>query len=216
MPGTLPLSWGGQRGNMIVIGLTGGVGSGKSEVSRMLNVLGAEIIDADRVGHEAYQPHTEAWEAVVAAFGQEIVQPNEEIDRKKLGAIVFSDPDALARLNAIMHPRMYDMIRERLEGLKTQNIEVAVVEAAILIEAGWTPLADEIWVTDSSEEVVVERVRQRNNLPDEEILRRIRSQITREERATHATVVIENNGGREDLNQRVQELWDSRVQGRTG
>ena len=205
----------GQRCKMIVIGLTGGIGSGKSEVSRMLKELGAEVIDADLVGHEAYQPHTEAWEAVVAAFGEEIIQPNEEVDRKKLGAIVFSDPEALAYLNSIMHPRMYDMIHERLEGLRTQGTEVAVVEAAILIEAGWTPLADEVWVTDSNEDVVVERVRQRNNLPEDEIRRRIRSQITREERAKHATTVIENNGGRGDLRQRVQEIWDSRVHGRT-
>jgi len=199
---------------MIVIGLTGGIGSGKSEVSRMLGALGAEIIDADRLGHQAYQPRTETWEAVVAAFGEQILQPNGEVDRKKLGAIVFSDPKALARLNAIMHPRMYEMIEGQLEGLRRQGTNVAVVEAAVLIEAGWAPLTDETWVTEAEEDVVVGRVQRRSNLPGEEIQRRIRSQLTREERAKHATVVIENNGGLEELRQHVQELWDSRVQGR--
>lgn len=199
---------------MKVIGLTGGIGSGKSEVSRMLQALGAEIIDADRIGHQAYRPRTEAWEAVVAAFGEQILQPNGEVDRKKLGAIVFAESDALARLNAIMHPRMYKMLKERLEELREQGTEVAVVEAAVLIEAGWTPLVDEIWVTEAEEDVVVGRVRLRSNLPEEEIRRRIRSQLSREERASRATAVIENNGGLEELRQRVQELWDSRVQWR--
>jgi len=199
---------------MIVIGLTGGIGSGKSEVSRMLKAWGARIIDADQLGHQAYQPRTEAWKAVVAAFGDQILQRNGEVDRNKLGTIAFSNPEALARLNAIMHPRMHEMIKEQLEGLRARGTAVAVVEAAVLIEAGWTPLMDEIWVTEAEEDVVVERVRRRSNLPDEEIHRRIRSQLTNKERAKHATAVIENNGGLAELHQRVQELWDSRVRGR--
>ncbi|MBI2170862.1 MAG: dephospho-CoA kinase [Chloroflexi bacterium] len=199
---------------MFVIGLTGGIGSGKSEVTQKLLGLGAEVIDADRVGHQAYTPHTEAWEAVVAAFGQGILQLNSEVDRRKLGAIVFSDPKELARLNSIMHPRMFKMIQGQLEAMRARGVRVAVVEAAILIEAQWTPLTDEVWVVASDEEVVVQRVKQRNNLPEEEIRRRIRSQLSNQERARHATVLIENNGSLEELNQHVQELWDSRVQGR--
>ncbi len=200
---------------MIVIGLTGGIGSGKSEVSRMLRELEAEIIDADRVGHEAYLPNTQTWKEIVAAFGEGILLPSGEVDRRKLGSIVFSDPKALARLNAIMHPRMYDMLRERVEGLASQGKKVVVIEAAVLIEAGWTPLVDEIWVTEADEDVVVERVGKRNNLPTEEIRRRLRSQIAAGERAKQATAVIKNNKGLEELHQQVQELWDSRVQRRT-
>jgi dephospho-CoA kinase len=199
---------------MFVIGLTGGIGSGKSEVTRKLQELGAEVIDADRVGHQAYTPHTEAWEAVVAAFGQGILQPNSEVDRRKLGAIVFADPKELARLNSIMHPRMFKMIQGQLEAMRARGVRVAVVEAAILIEAQWTPLTDEVWVVASDEAVVVQRVKQRNNLPEEEILRRIRSQLSNQQRARHATVLIENNGSLEELSQHVQKLWDSRVQGR--
>jgi dephospho-CoA kinase len=200
---------------MIVIGLTGGIGSGKSEVSRKLKDLGAEVIDADLVGHEAYLPHTPAWEEVVATFGQEVLQPTGEVDRRKLGGIVFSDPKALTQLNAIMHPKMYEMLQERVDVLRSQGTEVAVIEAAILIEANWTPLVDEVWVTEANEDVVVERVGKRNNLPPEEILRRIRSQMSPEERTKHATSTITNNKSLEELHLQVEQLWNSRVRGRT-
>ena len=200
---------------MIVIGLTGGIGSGKSEVSRMLERLGAAVIDADQVGHEAYLPHTETWEAVVAQFGEEILQPNGEIDRKKLGAQVFSDPDARDRLNAIMHPRMYRMIEERIERLREQNAEAVVVEAAVLIEAGWLPLVDEVWTVTAPEEEVVHRLHRRNGTSEEQIRQRVHAQLTSEERIQRATVVIENSQGMEELRQRVQEAWSMSVGGRS-
>ena len=134
---------------MLVIGLTGSIGTGKSEVAHLLQSLGAVIIDADLVGHEAYKPNTESWREVVEAFGEDIVQPNGEIDRRKLGAIVFSKPEQLARLNGIMHPRMARMVAEELDRLRCQGAPVAVVEAALLFEAGWDSLVDEVWVTDS-------------------------------------------------------------------
>ena len=96
---------------MKVIGLTGGIGSGKSTVSSLLGELGAAVLDADTVGHEAYQPGTDAWQAVVDAFGKDVVAADGSIDRKRLGAIVFADPEALQRLNGIMHPRMFDMMK---------------------------------------------------------------------------------------------------------
>ena len=200
---------------MIVIGLTGGIGSGKSEVSRMLKELGATVIDADRVGHEAYRPYTESWKDLVDEFGRDILLPNGEIDRKKLGARVFSSPQELARLNAIVHPRMYTMMEERLEALRRQGTEVVVMEAAVLIEAGWTPLVDEVWVTTAPEDVAVQRIRQRNGMPGEEVRQRIRSQLSSEERAKQAAVVIENSGGMEELRERVREAWSSRIRGRS-
>ena len=199
---------------MFVIGLTGGIGSGKSAVTALLGELGAAVVDADKVGHQAYQPHTETWQAVVDAFGTDILQPNEEVDRRKLGAIVFSDPKELARLNSIMHPRMYTMLEVQLNEMRESGVEVAVLEAAILIEAKWTPLVDEVWVTVASEDTVVLRVQQRNNLAEEEIRRRIRSQLSNEERAEHANVVIENNAGMQELQDKVNDLWNNHVQGR--
>ena len=199
---------------MLTIGLTGGIGSGKSEVARALEEFGAVVVNADRVGHQAYAPNTEAWHEVVAAFGEDILAANGEVDRKKLGAVVFSDPKALARLNRIMHPRIYQAIAAQLQRLREQGVRVAVVEAALLIEAGWLPLVDEVWVVSASEEAVVQRVRARTSLSEDEVRRRIRSQMSAEERRRYADVVIENEGTLEELRQRVRALWEERVRPR--
>ncbi|MCK5641646.1 MAG: dephospho-CoA kinase, partial [Gammaproteobacteria bacterium] len=105
---------------MIVIGLTGGIASGKSTVSQMLSELGATVIDADKVGHEAFRPHSDAWRDLVATFGSGILGQNEEIDRGKLADIVFNDPKALEQLNRIMHPLMYRVVEQRIEALRRQ------------------------------------------------------------------------------------------------
>ncbi len=201
---------------MRVIGLTGGIGTGKSLVAHMLGELGAEVIDADRIGHEAYTPHTPVWKEVVEAFGEEILQPSGEIDRKRLGSIVFSDPKELARLNSIMHPRMAEMIHERVKELEGKGAETVVVEAAVLVEAGWDklPWVDEVWVTRSDEEQVVERIKERNNLPDEEIRKRIGSQLPFQERSRNAQVVVDNSGAIDDLKEAVESIWESRVKGK--
>ena len=201
---------------MLVIGLTGGIGTGKSLVAHMLGELGAEIIDADRIGHEAYTPHTPVWKEVVEAFGEDILQTSGEIDRKRLGSIVFSDPKELARLNSIMHPRMAEMIHKRVIELEGQGADTVVVEAAVLVEAGWDklPWVDEVWVTRSDEEQVVQRIKERNNLPDEEIRKRIGSQLPFEERSRNAQVVVDNSGAIDDLKQSVESIWESRVKGK--
>ena len=125
---------------MKVIGLTGGIGSGKSTVSGFLAELGAVIIDADKVGHEALKPDTEVWREVVAAFGRQILTLDGDINREKLGEIVFRNPESLSKLNQIMHPRMYDMVKAQLEGYRKQGVGVVVLEAPLLIEANWTSL----------------------------------------------------------------------------
>ena len=193
---------------MKVIGLTGGIGSGKSTVSQFLRELGAVLIDADKVGHEAYQPNTETWREVVAAFGEQILTPDGEIDRRNLGGIVFGSPESLARLNLIVHPRMYEMMKAQIEEYRQRGVDVLVLEAAILLEAGWTPLVDEVWVTVAPESTVVERTRERTGLPEEQILARIRSQMSSEERAKRADVVINNDGTQDELKAKVKELWE--------
>ena len=199
---------------MLVIGLTGGIATGKSEVSRILRELGATVIDADRVGHEAYAPGSQVWQEVVEAFGEDILTPTGEIDRKRLGSIVFRDPAARTTLNSIMHPRMADVIRGELLRLAQQGAEVAVVEAAVLLEAGWESLVDEIWVTHSPEELVAERLRRRDNLSEEEIAGRVNSQMSFEERARRADVLVRNTAGVEELREEVGILWSSRVKGK--
>lgn len=200
---------------MLVIGLTGGIGTGKSEVSRLLESLGATLINADQIGHEAYIPHSETWNLVVDAFGEEILQDNGEIDRRKLGAIVFSDPEEMAKLNGIMHPRMARMVSDRIDHFREDGVEVVVVEAAVLFEAGWETLVDEVWSTDSPVEAVVERLQAARGIAPEEAQKRIASQMDREERLDRSDVVVNNSGNVEDLERTVRGLWESRVNGRT-
>jgi dephospho-CoA kinase len=197
---------------MQVIGLTGGIGSGKTAVSALVQEFGAVLIDADKVGHDAYIPHTEAWEEVVATFGPQVVADDEQIDRKALGGIVFGDPEALAKLNAIMHPKMATMIQERIKGLERDGVKTVVLEAAILIEANWLPLVDQVWVVTAPEDQVVARIQARNNLSEEAIRSRIHSQLSNDERVKHAHVVIENAGSHADLKETVTRLWQSRIE----
>ncbi len=196
---------------MKVIGLTGGIGSGKSTVSRFMAELGAVILDADRVGHEALKPDTEVWREVVAAFGRQILTPGGDIDRARLGELVFSNPESLSRLNRIMHPRIYDMVKTQLEGYRQQGVDVVVLEAPLLVEAGWTSLVDEVWVTVASEATVLGRLKERMGLSESESLARIRSQLSSVERIKHADVVIDTDCSLDELKARVGELWQART-----
>ena len=209
MPGSL-IFWAA----MLTIGLTGGIGSGKSVVADLLREQGATIIDADRLGHEAYTPNSEAWTQVVAAFGEGILTAEGEIDRRKLGAIVFSDPAQLERLNGIMHPLMAGMVQQRKVQLSEASVAVAVVEAAVLFEAGWETLVDEVWTTVAPDDVVVERLRQRNGLSAQEASKRINSQMSSEDRIRRSDVVIENASDLVALQHQVKALWETRVKER--
>jgi dephospho-CoA kinase len=196
---------------MIVIGLTGGIGTGKSEVARIFQELGAVLINADQIGHQAYTPHSEIWQEVVKAFGEEILQPSGEIDRKKLGSIVFADPDQLTRLNQIMHPRMARMVARQVQELGEQGADVVVVEAALLFEAGWDSLVGEVWSTESPEDLVIKRLQSRSGLSQEEAKKRIDSQMSAEERKSRSQVVVDNSGDLVDLERVVRSIWDRRV-----
>jgi dephospho-CoA kinase len=190
-----------------VIGLTGGMGSGKSTVSQTMAQLGAAVIDADKIGHEAYLPNTETWRALVKEFGIEILAADNNIDRKKLGALVFSHPDNLKKLNGIVHPRMYEMIKRQIDRFKNQGVKVVVLDAAILFEANWASLVDEVWVVVADETNVVKRAVARTGLPEEQIRSRLRSQMSNAERVKRANLVIYNDGTMEDLKKKVNEAW---------
>jgi len=192
---------------MNVIGLTGGIGSGKSTVSRFLAELGAVVIDADKVGHKAFKPDTELWQEIVAAFGKKILKPGGEIDRNKLGRTVFGNRELLLRLNQIMHPRMYDIVKAQIEDYRRQGVETVVLEAPLLIEADWTSLVDEVWVTVASETMVLKRLQERAGLSRQKSLARIRSQLPAKEKIKHADVVINNDGSMNALRTKVGELW---------
>ena len=192
---------------MKVIGLTGGIGSGKSTVSGFLAELGAVVIDADRAGHEALRTSGEVRRELLATFGWQIMTPKGEVDRKKLGEIVFNDPESLARLNQIMHPRMYDMVKAQLEEYRRRGVAVVVLEASLLIEADWTSLVDEVWVTVADESTVLKRVKEKFGLSERECLARIHCQLPSKERVKHADVVIDTDCGLDELKAKVKGLW---------
>lgn len=196
---------------MLVIGLTGGIGSGKTTVSGFLEELGAEVIDADKVGHVTYLPDMPAWRDLIDTWGEDLLQPNREIDRKKLGAIVFSDPANLEKLNSIVHPRMRDIMNDRIEAFRGEGKQVVVVDAAILIEAKWTSLVDEVWVTAAPEDVVVQRVMARNGWEEEQVRSRMASQMPAEERQSYADVVIDTDATLDEVRERVRAAFEARV-----
>ena len=201
---------------MFVIGLTGGIGTGKSEVSRLLGELGAEVIEADRVAHEAYEPGTPGWREVVEAFGEGVLGADGRIDRKRLGGIVFDDEQARERLNGIIHPIVRQLLEERIAGLERTGERVVVIEVPLLVEAikqqsRWTRMLDEIWVVTAPEEKAVTRVQARSGLDETAIRARIRSQATERERIEHADAVIDNSGSLEGLKREVTNLWRERA-----
>jgi dephospho-CoA kinase len=191
---------------MKVIGLTGGIGSGKSTVAAFLDELGAVVIDADRVGHEALNPGTEAWRRVLATFGRQILSPDGAIDRSQLGGIVFGNPGALSKLNSIMHPPIGEMVAARLEQYRQQGVAVVVIDAPLLIEAGWTSLVDRVWVTVAPEATILKRL-EKMGLSPAESGARLRSQLSGQERVKHAGTVINTDLPLDELKARVAELW---------
>jgi dephospho-CoA kinase len=197
---------------MKVIGLVGGIGSGKSVVRAMLAELGAAVIDADRVGHEVYLPGTPGFAAVVECFGRDVVDAEGRIDRPKLGSVVFSDPAELARLNAIVHPLIQAEIERRIaEERRRGTVPAVIVEAAVLLEAGWDRLVDEVWLVAADREEVLRRLSASRGLSRAESEARLARQMSDEERRKAASVVIENRGSLDELRSSVADVWQRRI-----
>jgi dephospho-CoA kinase len=192
---------------LLTIGLTGGIGSGKSTVAQMLVARGAAFVNADLVGHRSYRKGTPTYERLIDTFGHEIVGADGEIDRRKLGQRVFGDPDDRHRLNDIVWPAMAEIMARDLDDLRAKSTRVAVLEAAILLEAGWQWLVDEVWVVVASPETAARRL-ETTGMEREHAEARIRSQLSNEERAFQADVVVENDGTTAELEAKVQSLWE--------
>ncbi|GGV67491.1 dephospho-CoA kinase [Streptomyces griseoloalbus] len=190
---------------MLTVGLTGGIGAGKSEVSRLLVECGAVLIDADRIAREVVAPGTPGLAAVVDAFGEEVLTEGGSLDRPRLGSIVFADREKLAVLNSIVHP---------LVGARSRELEEAAAEDAVVIhdvplltENGLAGLYDLVIVVDVRPETQLDRLMGRRGMSEEDARARMAAQATREQRREIADIVIDNDVPLDELEQRVQEVW---------
>lgn len=192
----------------MVIGLTGGIASGKSTAARYLGELGAHVIDADLLGHRVYEPGTGAFAAVVRVFGDDVVGTDGRIDRKALGGKVFGQPQALERLTDIVWPEIRRLAEAEIADITSRAPERSVVlEAAVLFEAGWEDVVDEVWVVVVDREVAVRRAMARDGSDAAAVQRRIDAQLTNDERRARADVVIDNSGDEAALQEQLDAQW---------
>jgi dephospho-CoA kinase len=193
---------------MKVIGLTGNIGCGKSVVARMFEELGARVIDADLIARLVVEPGEPAWNEIVQTFGEAILNSDGTINRGKLGEIVFNDKEKREALNRISHPRIIERIKELIEEFRKENVEVVIVEAALIVEkGGMKPLINDLIVVTADEEAQIRRLIERNALSREEALSRIKSQMPLSEKVKYATYLIDNSGTLDETRKQVEEVW---------
>jgi dephospho-CoA kinase len=193
---------------VLKVGLTGGIGSGKSTVSRQLSSYGAVVVDADLVAREVVAPGSPGLAQVVAEFGTAVLRPDGSLDREAVGALVFADPARLAALNAIVHPLVGARMDELEEQARASGAPVVVLDVPLLAENGLAPLYDEVVVVDCPVDVAVRRLVELRGMTEEDARARIAAQATREQRRAVATHVLDNSGTPEQLEQQVRALWD--------
>lgn len=189
-----------------VIGLTGGIGAGKSEVARVFRRVGIPVVDADRIAREQMQRGRPVHDEVVAAFGPDVLGEDGEVDRRRLAQVVFADPERLRTLNRITHPRVVAEVERRLAVLAEMGHPVAVVEAALLVETGLHASLDRIVVVTAPEDERVARVATRDGVPADEVRARVAAQVPDSERARAATWVVVNDGSLDDLRREAARL----------
>lgn len=197
-----------------IIALTGGLASGKSTAVNHLASKGAHVIDADLLGHRAYEPGTQAFEAVIAAFGEELRTDEGLIDRKVLGSKVFGKPGELKKLTDIVWPEIRRLAEAEINEVRRSSPgQVIVLEAAVLFEAGWDDIGDEVWVITVERESAIERSMARDGAPRDAVENRLNSQLTNEARASKADVVIGNDDDEANLLAQLDQAWASSTQG---
>jgi phosphopantetheine adenylyltransferase/dephospho-CoA kinase len=190
-----------------VIGLTGGIASGKSSIAKRLEKLGAEIINADIVGHSVYEPGTDAYNEIIQSFGDGILNSNGSVNRGSLGSIVFGDSNKLQLLNSIVWPKIMERIKELISEVASKGAQVCIVEAALLLEAGWDEVVNEIWVSVIPEAEAIKRLKDRNGLSEEEAKKRLASQLKNKERVSQANVVLSTLWEPAYTQKQVEKAW---------
>ncbi|KPJ57499.1 MAG: hypothetical protein AMJ42_04700 [Deltaproteobacteria bacterium DG_8] len=193
---------------MFVVGLTGGIASGKSVVSKILRELGALLIDADELSREVMLPHKKCWEKVVASFGKEILREDLTIDRKKLAEHVFNNPEQLAKLNSLVHPEIIRLVEGKLEEIKKEDTQaIVIIDAALLVETGMYKNYDRLVVVHAREETQLKRLMARDGISRNEAQKRINSQLPLKEKIKLADFVIENDGSLKETREEVEKVF---------
>jgi dephospho-CoA kinase len=192
---------------MIVIGLTGNIGTGKSTVRAILEQLGATTIDADKLGHELLYESKTMFDELLKEFGSNILDDKNRIDRKKLGDIAFSSREALSRLNRITHSAIDGELRKRIAEYRKRGDKVVVLEAALLYEGRKDPPVDTTWITVAPRDVIFSRLKTREGIGEKEILARLEKQMPAEEKIKYADAVIDTNCSIDELREKVTALW---------
>ncbi len=194
---------------MKIIGLTGNIASGKTEVAKIFKELGAKVIDADKIAREVVEPGEAAWQEVVEEFGGNILNPDGSINRKKLGEIIFNDDKKREQLNRITHPRIMTKLKETIDNYKKENVKLVIIEAALIVErGGLLKLIDELIVVSADAETQIERIMTRDGLRRDEALSRMESQMPISEKTKHATYIIDNSESLEETRKQVEEVWE--------
>jgi len=193
---------------MTIIGLTGGIASGKSTASKYLKDLGALVVDADLLGHKVYEPDTPGFEKIVNTFGHDLVTDDGTIDRRILGGKVFGSPEQMDLLTSIAWPEIRRMAEQEFSEISVKDSNVSIVfEAAVLIEAGWQDMVDEIWVVTTKVDTAIDRLKTRNGLSREDAIKRIESQMTNKERIAYADIKFDNSENEEKFRGRIEYHW---------
>ena len=193
----------------ILIGLTGGIASGKSTVIQYLRYQGYPVIDADKLGHKVLEPGNSGYSKVVKKFGAGILNKDKSVNRLILGGIVFSDPSKLQALNEISHPLIAEMVMKEFESIVSDDSnEIVFLEAALLIEANWYNMCHRIWVITIEVAEERRRLQRRDDLSESEARSRLESQLSIKERLAYADVVLDNNGSRKDLLSQTQQALE--------
>ncbi|XP_077979319.1 bifunctional coenzyme A synthase-like [Glandiceps talaboti] len=191
-----------------IIGLTGGIASGKSSICKRLEKLGAFIVNCDKLGHKAYEPGTNAYKEVIQEFGEDIIADNGEINRRALGPKVFADKSRLQKLNQIVWPEIARRAKEQIADCATKGIQVCVLDAAVLIEAGWIEMVHEVWVSLIPKQEAIRRIIDRDGLSEERAVNRIESQLSNQERIDNANVVFSTLWDPEVTQSQVEVAWE--------
>ncbi len=192
----------------MIIGVTGGIGAGKSSVSSILRELGAVVLDADQISREVTEPGKQAWQQIIKAFGNDVLMPDQRLDRKKLAGIVFRSRQKRLLLENIIHREVTEIMKRQIDALKNQGFDgVIVLDVPIPVKKGFQDTVDQIWVVTCHDEERIRRVMARSGFTYEDAKNRINAQMPQDEYKKLAHIIIENNGSIEALKARVEALY---------